>query len=157
MCTIHPNAKLQMAALKKLHDYDSTMLMSKIVCSTSSMMCMLHRCDNCPGKENLKAFLEECIGLDTDVAVDPEEAVTYAQWVHTDRTTLVTHEEPLAQYLETLCDKLNTLTARHFIAKAQSAFLKKEKENLAPGLCIVLCDFAENYSFIAQDAAQGFH
>lgn len=80
-------------------------------------------------------------------SVDPEEAVTYAQWVHTDRTTLVTHEEPLAEYLETLCDKLNALTAHHFIAKAQSAFLKKEKQNLAPGTCIVLGDFAEVNSF----------
>jgi hypothetical protein len=36
-------------------------------------------------------------------------------------------------------------------------FLKELKCNLQSGEFVVLCDFAENYSFILQDEAQGFH
>ena len=47
---------------------------------------------------------------------------------------------------------------RHdFIAKQQSAFLKDKKEQLVDGELIVSGDFAENYSFVLQDAAQGYH
>ena len=35
-------------------------------------------------------------------------------------------------------------------------FLKKTKANLLPGTMVVL-DFAENYSFVIQDAVQGYH
>lgn len=31
------------------------------------------------------------------------------------------------------------------------------KEILPLNQCIFICDFAENYSFVLQDAAQGFH
>ena len=31
------------------------------------------------------------------------------------------------------------------------------KQDLKPGELIILMDFAENYSFIVQDAVQGFH
>jgi hypothetical protein len=36
-------------------------------------------------------------------------------------------------------------------------FLKELKCNLQSGEFVVLCDFAENYSFVLQDEAQGFH
>jgi hypothetical protein len=36
-------------------------------------------------------------------------------------------------------------------------FLKELKCNLLSGEFVVLCDFVENYSFVLQDKAQGFH
>ena len=41
--------------------------------------------------------------------------------------------------------------------KAQSSFLKSLKDDLAPDTVIILLDFAENYSFIIQDATKGHH
>ena len=32
-------------------------LMDKIVCDRESRNCMMHRCENCPGKEALSDFL----------------------------------------------------------------------------------------------------
>ncbi|GBN70056.1 hypothetical protein AVEN_138700-1 [Araneus ventricosus] len=49
------------------------------------------------------------------------------------------------------------LTKHHFIAKSQSKYLKDMKLNIPQEECIVLLDFSENYSFIVQDAIQGFH
>lgn len=44
-----------------------------------------------------------------------------------------------------------------FIAKQQASFLQETKQNMAPGVCLVIGDFSENYSFVVQDAAQSFH
>ena len=52
---------------------------------------------------------------------------------------------------------LHDLTEHHFISQKQAKFFKKKKESLQPGECVLVFDFAENYSFAVQDAAQGFH
>ena len=45
----------------------------------------------------------------------------------------------------------------HFIASQQAEFYKDCKLHLSPGEMLVTADFSENYSFVLQDAAQGFH
>ena len=70
---------------------------------------------------------------------------------------LVTLELSLEEFLEELYKSFDKLHPHHFINKAQSAFLRNLKENLLQNECIILLDFAENYSFIAQDAVQGYH
>ena len=42
-------------------------------------------------------------------------------------------------------------------AAQQSSYFKKSKANLACGEIVVQADFSENYSFVLQDASQGFH
>ena len=44
-----------------------------------------------------------------------------------------------------------------FIPKQQSLFQTNFQSVLLPGQFLVICDFSENYSFLLQDAAQGFH
>lgn len=46
--------------------------------------------------------------------------------------------------------QLFKLNPHDFIAKKQSAFLTKKKEELASGEFIVICDFAENYHCVVQ-------
>ena len=45
----------------------------------------------------------------------------------------------------------------HFTAKNQNQYLKGLKASLKPNECIIILDFAENFSFVVQDAAQAFH
>ena len=45
----------------------------------------------------------------------------------------------------------------HFIYKQQQNFLKNKKETLSDNECIIILDFAENYTFMVQDAIQSFH
>ncbi len=59
--------------------------------------------------------------------------------------------------LRSFCDKLNQLRRHDFIAKQQSRFCSEMKERLKDGEILVICDFAENYSVVMQDAAQSFH
>ena len=59
--------------------------------------------------------------------------------------------------MKSFCEKLKTLLTLSFIAKQQSAFHMEVKSSLQSGVFQVIADFAENYSFILQDEAEGFH
>ena len=52
---------------------------------------------------------------------------------------------------------LHDLTEHHVIFQKQAKFFKEKKESLQPGECVLVLDFAENYLFVVQDAAQEFH
>jgi hypothetical protein len=54
-------------------------------------------------------------------------------------------------------EKLLLVLHNSFTVTQQAMFLKELKCNLQSGEFVVLCDFAENYSFVLQDEAQGFH
>jgi hypothetical protein len=59
-------------------------------------------------------------------------------------------KESNEEFIESLLEKL-LLPLRHsFNATQQAMFLKELKCNLQSGEFVVLCDFAENYSFILQ-------
>jgi hypothetical protein len=156
VCTIHQNVKLMVHALPVLADPKVSYkdLMQKLVCSTSDRLCMLHRCPNCPGSE---ALLEHLEGILEAVDVSLDDSVQYKQWVSTDRTNLQDFTSSFQDFLDTLTEKLDKLTSHHFIAKHQSSYLAQLKNDIHQNEAVVILDFAENYSFLIQDAAQGFH
>ena len=59
--------------------------------------------------------------------------------------------------MESFCEKLNLLLSHSFIATQQAVFYKDIKSCLKTGEVLVTVDYAENYVFVLQDAAQGFH
>lgn len=66
-------------------------------------------------------------------------------------------EQPLQEFLDSVCDAFDSLRHHHFVMKSQAAYLRKLKEELTQNVAIILLDFAENYSFIIQDAIQGHY
>ena len=54
-------------------------------------------------------------------------------------------------------ENFDLLHRHHFIAKAQSVFFQSTQETLASDTVIILLDFTENYSFLVQNAVQGYH
>jgi hypothetical protein len=56
-----------------------------------------------------------------------------------------------------LLEKLLLVLCHSFTATQQAVFLKELKCDLQSGEYMVLCDLAENSSFVLQDEAQGFH
>ena len=81
----------------------------------------------------------------------------YKQWINTPRTNLVDCHSSVVEFADLFCSKFDILRSHHYAAKAQSRYLTTLKEQLAADTAIVLMDFAENYSFVIQDATQGYH
>ena len=63
----------------------------------------------------------------------------------------------LEDFIDLLCEKVDDLTAHSYTAKSQSAYLKKQKEELSQQSAIVICDFAENFQYVIQDEVQSYH
>ena len=125
--------------------------LNRILCKPQTPECFLGSCDDCRSLENFKEMLYEVLN---DSMIDD---IQYNQWISTDRTNLETIIQTADEFVETFCDKLDVLRSHEFIAKQQSAYCRERKECLAEGEFLVIGDFAENYSFVLQDEAQGFH
>ena len=65
--------------------------------------------------------------------------------------------ESILNFIQLLCEKINSVTTHSFIAKLQAKYLARLKDDLNDDEVIVLGYFAENYSFVVQDEIQGFH
>ena len=89
--------------------------------------------------------------------LEDEVIIHFKHWISTDRTTLEERTNPIAEFLEMLIQEIDQLTTHHYVARNQSNYLKHLKVTLEPKQAIIILDFAENYSFIVQDAIQGFH
>ena len=159
VCTIHQNVKLMMIGGKiaELSVHDDIPLreynhcLAKIICNPPQPDCYFKNCNSCPGVTGLKDHLY--VLMDENMI----DTIQYKQWVSTDRSTLETITKPAYEFVESFCEQLKLLLTRSFIAKQQSLFQMESKLNLQPGVFQVIADFSENYSFVLQDEAQGFH
>ena len=124
--------------------------LAKIICNPLQPTCYLGDCKHCPGITTLKDDLITC--LDESLI----DNVVFKQWISVDRTTLETYSMPADEFVKMFCDKLKLLRPHSFIASEQATFYKEYKSKLVPGEMLVTADFSENYSFVLQDAAQGF-
>ena len=98
--------------------------MAMVVCDLNTKMCMIHRCENCPGDNNLREY------LDGTFADSEEEEISFQQWQGTDRAMLCTQTTSIIEFLELLVDAISKLTVHSFIAKCQARYLKDRKDNL---------------------------
>ena len=65
--------------------------------------------------------------------------------------------KPTEDSIDSFVEKLLEIKKHSFNAEQQAAFFQEVKENLEPGTIIVGGNFSENYHFVVQDAAQGYH
>ena len=159
VCTIHQNVKLMMlgARIQDLTSTNGTVFktynhcIAQVICNPSLPECYLHTCKHCPGIDALK---ESLLAVLDDNIID---SVTYKQWTTTDRSTLETTSKTSDEFVEAFCDKLEVLIPHSFIATQQASFCCDCKSTLKLGEVLVVADFSENYSFVLQDAAQGYH
>ncbi|XP_071839778.1 uncharacterized protein [Apostichopus japonicus] len=160
VCTIHQNVELMVSALKS--DTDTHKLVEMMVCDRDNKECMIHRCKDCPNVDEIRQYLQSHLQENEEDCEDgdagPEdEFIEFKQWTTTDRAELLTIKMSVGEFIESLIGKLDQLTKHSFIAKAQSRYLKKCKEDLKNDEAIVLLDFAENYKFVIQDEVQSYH
>ena len=155
VCTYHHNPKLILAALG-LPDMTIEDLMRHSVCDLSNRDCMMGSCAKCPGEEGVADFLAMALsGEDSDDGLFDD--ICYHQWVSTDRCNLVEVVACREECVQTLSHQIKELTTHHYRAVVQSRYFSEIKEKLKEGQVVVQGDFSENYSFVVQDAAQGFY
>lgn len=122
-----------------------------MICPDPSPMCYLGECRSCPGTSLLEDSLKSAM---EDANID---IIHYKNWSFIRRAKLETLEQTTSEFIEDFCEKMKQLTPHAFIAKQQSSFMKETRESLQDNEFLVVCDFAENYAFVVQDAAPGFH
>ena len=159
VCTIHQNVKLMLEGVKiqrlspsqdpQLTNYHCCI--AQLVCNPALPRCYLRECYFCPGIHGLK----ECLVKRLDENLIDE--VTFKQWTAVDRSTLETVTLPSDEFVDALCERLEAFQTHSFIAKQQSQFYDQCKQSLNPAEVVVSAYFSENYSFVLQDVAQGFH
>lgn len=108
--------------------------------------CHLRECDSCPGVEEIKYLITLF-----------DHMIEFKQWTNVDRSSLETITMPADEYVELFSEKLEALCPHSFIATQRSRFFSECKSTLKPREIVVSADFSENYTFVFQDAAQGFH
>ena len=108
---------------------------------------MLHRCKDCPGKEEILKILES--SLNEDIS-----EIEYYNWVNnaesqsTNRVSLMMVKEPSRNFIINLANDLWELTKHHYITEMQKNYLKHCKTIITPNTCIILQNFAENFLFV---------
>lgn len=161
VCTIHQNAKLMIDGthlpfltkeIDKFHLTDYKKCLDEILCNPPTHDCFFSQCPNC--MKLIDHFIAKLSKVFHDNMIDE---VQYLQWVSTDRTTLHTLIQNTDEFTDEFCRRIQILKRHDFIAKQQSIFCSKSREALKEGEVLVTGDFSENYSFVLQDAAQGFH
>ena len=150
VCTYHQNPKLQLNAIGEAH-LKLENVMEMAVCDMNQEACMLSDCQDCPGKQGVINFVQTL-----DSMADREE-LRYKKWVTVDRCTLQDVVETSEEFLDSFSSAVVKLLRHHYISKKQSEAFKVAKESLVQSQGVLVGDFAENYSFLVQDAAQGFH
>lgn len=159
VCSIHQNIKLMILGGKLCRLTEGSNLpvgtyndcLNAIVCEEPTTECYFNTCANCPGVKNIKQLLL------TEMDNNGIDEVSYKQWVSTPKVTLETTIKNTLDFVNDFCEKLVALLPHNFIAKEQAAYLRALKESITENEFIVIVDFAENYAFVVQDAAPGFH
>ncbi|KAJ8671084.1 hypothetical protein QAD02_002343 [Eretmocerus hayati] len=156
VCVYHQNVKLMLQGLdissftsKQLNDYKDCI--ASIVCKDPTDKCYLNECKACP---TIESFKKNLLSLFDQSHMTH---VKFQSWTTTDRCSLQTRIVPYHDYVDELAALLLKLKTHSFTAKKQSSFFQFLKESLTEGVFLLSLDFAENYAFMAQDAAQAFH
>lgn len=159
VCAKHQNLKLMFVGgrinelCKKFRlDFPSYQhWIAQSICNPPQVECYLGLCTFCPGDSVLKnQLLKSYVKSDVD-------KISFKQWIQVDRSNLITVEKPVDEFVDLLSQEQTKLILHSFIAAEQNKFLSETKNNLLQGELVLICDFAENYSFIVQDSIQSFH
>ncbi|KAK6191045.1 hypothetical protein SNE40_002794 [Patella caerulea] len=138
----------KMNKIAKLETYKD--VITKVICDPPLPLCNFRKCHVC--RDFVSSLQTELMEAYNDHAVDDQ------QWTSTDRPQLHTVTMHLDEFAENFSEKVVIKLVRHdFKAKSQSAFLKQKKEVLVDGEFVVIGDFSDNFPFVVQDVAQGYH
>lgn len=130
------NSKLGVITDGQLKTYKYCL--SKILYNPPLVDCNVNDCAQCPGESEIRNILGKTF---EENLVDK---ITFRQWISVDRYNLEAIENPSAEFIDLLCEKLQVLVQHDFITKQQMSFMNQLKENLKESEFLVTIDFSEN-------------
>ncbi|XP_065094233.1 uncharacterized protein LOC135714793, partial [Ochlerotatus camptorhynchus] len=156
VCIYHQNVKLIFKTLQSRQSLPDGVdsyhdLFKKIICQNPSEQCWLQCCKICSGTQILATELM------TILSNGHVESIQFKQWRQVERCIMDLVEMDTQEFIDTFLEKIFNLLPHNFIAEQQANYMKHVKSNLKATECIIIGDFSENYSFVVQDAVQGFH
>ena len=86
-------------------------LLEELVCSTESELCMIHRCQFCPGTSALQRYIESKLEKSM---LENDKSVKYKQWISIDQVTIEEQIEPSSDFLDILIQETDTLTPLYY-------------------------------------------
>lgn len=153
VCIIHQNAYLMYSAVSSfMEDKSINDVLIKIVCNVDNYDCCSEICNVCSG--NISQFIST---IADKLEAEEIEEIRYHCWSGQDRCRLQEIVQQTGEFLDALKELLKKLKLHSFIAKQQHEYLRSKKNNLKQGEYLIICDFAENYSFITQEEVQSSH
>lgn len=165
VCTKHQNLKLMMVAAR-IPFYSSQDnkpiknredLISRVMCNPPRNSCYLRECSECPKIDDLKEELIDLLEKYHGDKVRYSKCMTTGEKTKFNRCTIVPLEQNHEEFVESMCKDIEIFIPHYFVDKMQSMAIKEMKESLKDGEFLAIGDFAENYAFVTQDAAQAFH
>ena len=127
-------------------------MLKRIVCDTNNRNCMIRSCDQCPTVDSLRTYLLELFDM------DEIENLSYYQWQKDNKIcTMIQLNITIEEVVDEVCKQAKFLCDHHYIKNSQATYLEHCKSTQPEDNALILLDFAENYSFIIQDAIQGYH
>lgn len=121
------------------------------VCYDTTPECYLRTCKHCPRIDTLHSIIKNAL-VENDI-----DMIYCKQWISKPRSSLGSMEMEVDEFTDVFCEKMIELLPHTFVAKEQGNYCKELRESLEDGEFLVICDFAENYAFVVQNAAPGFH
>jgi len=132
-----------------IRDYKDCLKLA--VCKEPEPSCFLNECASCL---NLEKFSDHVTGILESAGI---HEIIFSTWQSTDRCTLKKEYLSTEDFVAQLTEHLKELKPHHFISKSQCKYVSERIKNLNDDEVLVQMDFAENYAYVAQDAAQAFH
>lgn len=126
-------------------------MLAKFVCDEPDEDCYYRICKKCPQASSVIDALNEIF------EANEIDNINYKMWTATNHCTLIQVGCTTEKFLDFLLDQIDKILRHDFDAKSQSRYYSTLKTILKPGEFIVTLDFAENYAFVVQEAAQAFH
>lgn len=154
VCINHENPKLFLMALdtSSFTIKTTTECIRKIICDYPNERCYLRECEACKNTMALSQILDEYMNT------HKIEYLEYKEWVNVNKMcNLVSRKVTANNFIETFCKNIDSLATHTYIASEQYKYVVAKKNNLKPGELLVQMDFAENFSFIVQNAVQSYH
>ncbi|CAF1546445.1 unnamed protein product [Adineta ricciae] len=157
LCIYHENFHLLLEAWNNRNDvdWDLQQLTDCILCTSTTESCYTEQCDDCGDRSPSDIMRLTCKG-DID---DEDNEVRWFNWIRTSgKVSLQETSGSMATLLSKIDEQWAVILYHHHVKEQQKYFIHEIKQRSSDqDYVVITCDFAENYTLVAQREVQSAH